>query len=116
MIEPALREHPGDGQILVMAIQRAPSRFAIAGWPPEPLGEEQLLPLPLAREIPAKERSEHAVALETVVEGVHQAVDCGLATNAVEYSAVLERTKAWCGTEHPAMGQARVNAAGHRGP
>jgi hypothetical protein len=39
-----------------------------------------------------------------------------LATNAVEYSAVLERTKAWCGTEHPAMGQARVNTAGHRGP
>ena len=116
MIEPALREHPGDGQILVMAIQRAPSRFAIAGWPSEPLGKEQPLPSPLAREIPAEERSEHAIGLETVVEGVHQAVDCSLAANAVEYRAVLERTKAWCGTEHPAMGQARINTAGHRGP
>src|ERR1700730_17345915 len=114
MIEPALREHSGDGQILVMAIQRAPSRFAIAGWPPEPLGEEQLLPPPLTREIPAEERPEHAVALEAVVESVHQAVDCGLATNAVEYSAVLERTKAGYGTEHPAMIQARDSTAGHR--
>ena len=70
MTEPALRDSPGDGQILVLTIQRAPGRFAVARWSPEPLGEEQSLPLTSGREIPAEERPEHTVNLETVIKGV----------------------------------------------
>ena len=56
------------------------------------------------------------VGLETIVEGVHQSVDAGLTTDAVEHCAVRQRTKPGCGAQHLTVGQACVETADHRGP
>ena len=110
MVEPPLGDRPGDGQVLVVLIQRAPSRFAVAGRSPEPFGEESLLPVAAVREVPAEERSDHGVGLEAVVEGVHEPVDGGLSTNAVEQGAVLERPKAGREVQQATVAYVRVDA------
>lgn len=57
------------GQVLVVLIQPAPGRFAVAGWSPEPFGKETLLPVAAVREIPAEERPDHRIGREAVVQG-----------------------------------------------
>lgn len=89
MLEPALCYRSRDGKVLMMLIERAPGRFAVTGWPPEPFGEELLLLAMVVRKIPAEKRSDDCVGLEAVVEGLHQPVDGGLSSNAVEQGAVF---------------------------
>ena len=110
MVEPPLGDRPGDGQVLVVLIQRAPSRLAVARWSAEPFGKESLLPVAAVRQVPAEERSDHGVGLEAVVEGVHEPVDGGLSTDAVEQATVLERPKAGCELQEATMAHVRVDA------
>lgn len=110
MVEPALGNRPGDEQVLVVLIQPAPGRVAVAGRSPEPFGEESLLPVAAVREVPAEERPDHGVGLEAVVEGVHKPVDRGLPANAAEHGTVPGWPKIGREVQETTVAHVRIDA------
>src|SRR6516225_5632350 len=76
---------------------------AIAAHTAEPLGEETLLCLPLACQIPVKKGLKRSVVLDAVVEPIDEHPDCDRATDARKEIAADERTMSLRVSQEPTV-------------
>ena len=87
----------------MVLIQGPPGGFAVTGRSPEPLDKEAFLSAAARLEILSEEPSDYRVGLEAIVQTVHQPVDSGLSTDAVQKGAIRERPKAGRQIQEPAV-------------
>ena len=73
----------------------------------EPTGRETLLRLAFQRQVPTKQRSQHRIALDTVVQAGDQGTDRQCATDSLEQITVDEGVVSFRVSQQPTMFQAK---------